>query len=69
METEIRESIGDLFDSIREEIAEELGYEKPSTVLKNPEAAARFLKSVYAKDKNITVLEEIVEKITLLKGT
>jgi len=69
LETELRESVDELFDSTREEIAEELGYEKPSTVLKNPEAAARFIKSVYAKGKKITVLEEIVEKITLLKGS
>ncbi|TSA06818.1 MAG: DUF2813 domain-containing protein [Deltaproteobacteria bacterium] len=69
LETELKTAVDELFDSIREEIAEELGYEKPSSVLKNPEAAARFIKSVYAKDKKITVLEEIVEKISLLKGT
>lgn len=68
IETELKTALGELFDSIRDEIAEELGYEKPSSVLKNPEAAARFINSVYAKDKKITVLEEIVEKISLLKG-
>lgn len=69
METELKESLDELFDSIRNEIAEELGYEKPSNVLKNPEAAARFVKSAYDKGKKITVLEEIVDKITSLKGT
>lgn len=69
LETELRKAVDELFDSIREEIAEELGYEKPSSVLKNPEAAARFIKNVYAKNKKIPVLEEIVEKISLLKGT
>lgn len=69
LETEISNVIGESFDSIREEIAKELGYEKLSSVLKNSEAAARFIKIIYANGKKITVLEEIVEKISLLKGT
>jgi putative ATP-dependent endonuclease of the OLD family len=69
LETELKNATDGLFDSIREEIAEELGYAQPSSVLKNHEAAARFIKSVYDKDKKITVLEEIVEKVTSLKGT
>lgn len=69
LETELKGATEGAFDSIREEIAQELGYDKPSIVLKNPEAAARFIKSAYAKGKKITVLEEIVEKISLLRGT
>ena len=44
-----------------------LVYAKPSVVLKNPEAVARFIEYAYSDGKNFPVFEEIVEKISALK--
>ncbi len=55
------------FDSVRNVIAEELGYEKPSKLLKNPEVAEKFINRIYSEGAEIPVLNEIVNWITKLK--
>lgn len=69
LESELKKDVSEeLFTAIRDQIADELGYTEPSIVLKNPEAAARFVKLAYSQGKRIRVLEDIVEKITALKS-
>ena len=69
LETELKVVGEGQFQKIRNEIAEELGYNKPSNVLKNPEAAARFIKRVYGEGNGIPIFDDIVNKITLLRET
>lgn len=56
----------DTFDFIREETAKELGYDKPSKVLKNLDGSERFIQKVYSQGKSLPVLEEIINQITKL---
>ena len=55
------------FQSIQEEIASELGYDKLDQVNKNIEGAAQFIGLVYEKGYRIPTLEKIVEKVTQLR--
>jgi hypothetical protein len=68
LETELKVVGEELFDRVRAYIADELGYSEPSKILKNPEAAARFIQSIYAEGQRITVIEDIVERVTNLKN-
>lgn len=69
LEKELELAIGiDKFHEIRKEVATTLGYQEPSRVLKNLEGTAMFIKLVYERNLSIPVLEDIVEKITLLKA-
>ncbi|MCD6456994.1 MAG: ATP-dependent endonuclease [Methanophagales archaeon] len=64
-----KEALGnETFQSIQEEIAAELGYDDADRVNKNIEGAARFIELVYEKEYQIPTLEEIVEKVTQLRG-
>lgn len=67
-ETEYKKMLGDeLFIEIRDQVAFELGYVgEAERVLKNIEGSARFIELVYERGKSIPVLEEIVERITVL---
>jgi hypothetical protein len=67
METELMSVGDDVFFKIRDEVAEELGYDRPSTLLKNPHAASCFIKRMYALGHRIPVLEDIVENVTNLR--
>lgn len=53
--------------SVCASVASELGYDKPSIVLKNPEGALRIIKRMYQLGKRVKVLEQIVEKISDFK--
>jgi len=67
LETELT-SIGEKnFLRIRDVIASELGYDKPASVLKNPDASARFIEIAYSEGFRYQVLEDIVDKITGLR--
>jgi len=57
-----------IFQSIQENVASELGYDDPDRINKNIEGAARFIELVYEKGYRIPTLEEIVEKVTQLRG-
>jgi len=57
-----------IFQSIQEDVASELGYDDPDHINKNIEGAARFIELVYEKEYQIPTLEEIVEKVTQLRG-
>ncbi len=56
----------DVFNSIRGETAKELGYDRPSNVLKNLDGSERFIQKVYTQGKSLSQLEKIVEQITKL---
>jgi len=56
----------DVFNSLRDETAKELGYDKPSNVLKNIDGAERFIRRVYSRGKNLPLLEDMVNQITKL---
>ncbi|MHA1215615.1 MAG: hypothetical protein ACTSPG_09965 [Candidatus Hodarchaeales archaeon] len=56
----------DVFQAIRREIADELGYDEAERVCKNIEGAACLIERIYEKKKHVKVLEEIVEQVTRL---
>jgi predicted ATP-dependent endonuclease of OLD family len=68
LETELKSVNEKAFLSVREEVANELGYDKPSTLLKNPYAASCFLKRMYKSGHRIQILEDIVEHATNLRA-
>jgi len=57
---------GSIFNSYRDEMAKELGYDKPSNVLKNIEGADKFIRKIYSEGKKLQLLEDIVDNITKL---
>lgn len=67
IESYLKSELGeDVFNSIREGTAKELGYDKPSNVLKNLDGSERFIQKVYSMGKSFPVLEEIINQITKL---
>ena len=52
--------------ALRSQVASELGYPGAATAIKNINGAARFIELVYENGNHIPILEEIIEKITLL---
>jgi len=64
----LKETLGnEIFHSIQEEVASELGYDDLKRVNKNIEGAARFIELVYEKGHNIPILEEVIDKVTQLR--
>lgn len=67
IETYLKIELGeDIFNTLRDETAKELGYDKPSNVLKNLDGSERFIQKVYSQHKSLPVLEEIINQITKL---
>jgi len=67
IESYLKSELGeDVFNSIREGTAKELGYDKPSNVLKNLDGSERFIQKAYSMGKSFPVLEEIINQITKL---
>ena len=67
IESYLKSALNDeVFVSIRNETAKELGYDQPSKVLKNLDGSERFIQKVYAQEKTLSLLEEIVNQITKL---
>lgn len=67
IETYLEIELGvEIFNTLRDETADELGYDKPSNVLKNLDGSERFIQKVYAQGKTLSLLEEIVNQITKL---
>lgn len=68
IEKEFEIAVGkEKFDTIRSEVADCLGYNDSSDVLKNSDGAALFVKHVYKSGSNIAILDDIVDKITNLR--
>jgi hypothetical protein len=68
IEKEFEIAVGkEKFDTIRSEVADCLGYNDSSDVLKNSDGAALFVTQVYKSGGNIPVLEDIVSKISDLR--
>jgi predicted ATP-dependent endonuclease of OLD family len=66
----LKETLGnEIFESIQDEVACELGYDDPDRVSKNIEGAARLIELVYEKEYRIPTLENIIEKVTQLSGS
>ncbi|MFZ5907299.1 MAG: ATP-dependent nuclease [Nitrospirota bacterium] len=63
LKSELEEPV---FNPIREETARELGYDKPSNVLKNLDGSEKFIQKVYSLGKALPVLEDIITQITKL---
>lgn len=67
LETYLKIELGeDIFNTLRDETAKELGYDKPSNVLKNLDGSERFIQKVYSQGKKLPQLEKIVDQITKL---
>lgn len=68
LETELKLALGDTeFQEIRQNIADELSYTQPSQVLKNPDGASRFIRSVYDNGHSIPILEDIASRVTAMR--
>ena len=69
LEEILKKTLGNnAFQSIREEVASELGYDDSERVSKNIEGAARLIELIYEKKYQIPILEEIIEKVTQLRS-
>ncbi len=67
IENEILLAIGeDNFNKIRDKISDELGYDKPSNMLKNIWGASNFIDRVYSHGLKVPVLENIINKVNEL---
>lgn len=66
-ETEIINALTEeIYNEVRTQIANRLGYDKPSKVLKSFDGTRFFIEEVYNKGLKIEILEKIVLKITEL---
>lgn len=68
LETEIKNVLKEEFTTISDQVASEFGYNRPSTLLKNPHAATLFLKRVYDAGHHIKILEDIIGQATNLRA-
>jgi len=65
IEKTIEEAIGlEVFNRIRNKVADDLSYEKPSQALKNLVGSAYFVELLYKENIRIELLESVVKKIT-----
>lgn len=64
IETTIKQVNPEKFESIRNEVSEELGFGKPSSILKNQYCATTFITKFYDDGNTVPLLEEIVINIT-----
>lgn len=64
LEAEIKNVNEEKFITIRDLVANEIGHDRPSTLLKNPHAAALFLKRFYDEGHRVPILEDIVNIVT-----
>jgi putative ATP-dependent endonuclease of OLD family len=68
LERELEGALGSQnFQAIRNQVASDLGYPETAQAIKNAEGAARFIELAYQKGNSAPILEEIVEKVTLLR--
>jgi predicted ATP-dependent endonuclease of OLD family len=68
LEATIRQELGDqVFQSVRQEVASQLGYDDVERVSKNIEGAGRLVDLTYEKGYKMPTFEEIIEQVTLLR--
>lgn len=67
IETELKSIGEEVFNTLRDRVSVELGYDRPTTVLKNPHAATRFMELLYEEGHRVKILEDIVEHVTRLR--
>jgi putative ATP-dependent endonuclease of the OLD family len=69
LENELKLVLGDTrFQEIRQNIADELSYTQPSQVLKNPDGAGRFIRTIYDNGHSIPILEDIASRVTTMRN-
>jgi predicted ATP-dependent endonuclease of OLD family len=69
LEGEFKEALGkDIFCAFQKQVASELGYDDLERACKNIEGASRLIEIIYERDHRIPVLEDIIERITRLRG-
>ena len=56
----------DTFSTYAREVKDELGYDDSDRALKNPMGARMLIGKLYAVNKKVPILEEIVDRITSL---
>lgn len=66
METAIRTAVGEDFQLIAGEVVEELAYDGVKSLMKNTEGASRLIEKVYEAGHTVPILEDIVDRVTLL---
>lgn len=67
IEAEIEQSISSAtYQSIRDKVAGELGYDDPKAASKNIEVAARIIEEIYKTGKKVEIMEKLVEKVSAL---
>ena len=67
IETEIQAALGtDVFLALRDEVAQEVGHDAPSQLLKSPIGASAFIKRVYDKGLSVPTLEQVVDAVTAI---
>jgi hypothetical protein len=63
-----KEALGnETFKSIQEEVAFELRYDDSTRINRNIEGAPHFIELVYENKHRVSILEEIIEKVTQLR--
>jgi putative ATP-dependent endonuclease of OLD family len=68
LEDELQQAVGsEEFQTIRRQVASELGYPEAPQAIKNIEGAARFIEIAYEQGKQVPILEDIINKVTLLR--
>lgn len=68
LEGDLATALGDRWEDTRAEVACELGYPRPSEVVKSAEGAALIVRRAYKQGKPIPHLEQIARKISVLSG-
>jgi len=68
LESELQLAIGsEEFNAIRKQVASELGYPDVTQAIKNIEGAARFIEIAYGEGRRVPILEDVINRITLLR--
>ncbi len=63
-ETTLKADLGtDIYTSLRARVAEQLGYDKPSAVLKNSEGTYLFVTWLYAEGHRLSTFEQIIQRV------
>ncbi len=67
IEAELKKELGDeTYLSLRERVATEFGFHRPSQVTKSCHCSARLIELAYHEGRQVAVLEQVVEAITAL---
>jgi predicted ATPase len=68
LESELQSALGEsAYQLIRRQVASELGYSDVEKAIKNIEGASRFIEITYEKGLKVSVLEDIINKVTILR--